>query len=134
MHAYSNTDLRKFDLCKFFSVFLVFQCGAFGRSLLVSGWVGFSRSDGTCLESGTSWSLVVRTIRVVRPDRRWLHRLDSFFISSGRARPVCSFPRQRMSGRHHSTVWTGNPQQLYIAQIAAFSPPYPTQSLFFWLL
>jgi hypothetical protein len=77
MHAYSDTDLRKFDLCKFFSVFLVFQCGASGRSLLVSGRVGFSRSDGTCLESGPSWSLVVRTIRAVRQDRRWLHRPDA---------------------------------------------------------
>jgi hypothetical protein len=28
MHACSDTDLRKCDLPKFFSVFLVFQCGA----------------------------------------------------------------------------------------------------------
>jgi hypothetical protein len=69
MHAYSDTDLRKFDLCKFFSVFLMFQCGASGQSLLASGQVGFSRSDGSCLESGPSWSLVVRTICVLRSDR-----------------------------------------------------------------
>jgi hypothetical protein len=45
MHACSNTDLRKFDLCIFFSVFLVFQCGAFGRSLLASGRVAYCHSD-----------------------------------------------------------------------------------------
>jgi hypothetical protein len=93
MHAYSDTDLRKFDLCKFFSVFLVFQCGASGRSLLASGQVGFSHSDGSCLESRPGWSLIVRTIRVLRPDRCWLLRPDSIFISSRRARPVCSFLR-----------------------------------------
>jgi hypothetical protein len=32
IHACSNTDLRKFDLCKFSSAFLVFQCGVSGRT------------------------------------------------------------------------------------------------------
>jgi hypothetical protein len=45
MHAYSDTDLRKFDLCKFFSAFLVFQCGASRRSTLTSGRTG--GSDGS---------------------------------------------------------------------------------------
>jgi hypothetical protein len=59
MHAYSDTDLRKFDLCKFFSVFLVFQCGASGRSTLTSGRTG--GPDGFSLESGWRWSPHVRT-------------------------------------------------------------------------
>jgi hypothetical protein len=45
MHAYSDTDLRKFDLCKFFSAFLVFQCGASGRSTLTSGRTGGPDGD-----------------------------------------------------------------------------------------
>jgi hypothetical protein len=59
IHACSDTDLRKFDLCKFFSVFLVFQCGASGRSPLTSGRV--SGPDSTLLESGRVWSPIVRT-------------------------------------------------------------------------
>jgi hypothetical protein len=47
MHAYSNTDLRKFNLCKFFSAFLVFQCGASGRSTLTSGQTGGPDGDGS---------------------------------------------------------------------------------------
>jgi hypothetical protein len=59
IHACSDTDLRKFDLCKFFSVFLVFQCGASGRSTLTSWRTG--GPDGTLLESGRGWSPHVRT-------------------------------------------------------------------------
>jgi len=65
MHAYSDTDLRKFDLCKFFSAFLVFQCGASGRSTLKSGRTG--GPDGSPLESGRRWNSLVRT----GPDGVW---------------------------------------------------------------
>lgn len=97
---------------KFFSVFLVLQCGASRRSLLVSGRLGFSRSDVSLLESEPNWSLVIRTSRVVRPDARWLHCSDSFSISSGRALPVCFFPRQRASERYQSTVRKGIPEAI----------------------
>jgi hypothetical protein len=52
IHACSNTDLRKLISIKFSSVFLVFQCGASGRT---------SGPDGTLLESGLGWSPHVRT-------------------------------------------------------------------------
>jgi hypothetical protein len=83
MHAYSDTDLRKFDLCKFFLAFLVFQCGAFGRSTLTSGRTG--GPDGSPLESGRRWSphvrtgpdgvqtcavIIVRTVSLYRPNAR----------------------------------------------------------------
>jgi hypothetical protein len=83
MHAYSDTDLRKFDLCKFFKAFLVFQCGASGRSILTSGRTG--GPDGSPLESGRRWSshvrtgpdgvrtravIIVRTVSLYRPDAR----------------------------------------------------------------
>jgi hypothetical protein len=63
IHACSKTDLRKFDLYKFSSVFLVFQCGASGRSTSTSGRTG--GPDGSPLESGRRWSPHVRT----GPDR-----------------------------------------------------------------
>jgi hypothetical protein len=63
IHACSNTDLRKFDLCKFSSAFLVFQCGASGRSTLTSRRTG--GPDSSPLESGRRWSSHVRT----GPDR-----------------------------------------------------------------
>jgi hypothetical protein len=64
--------------------------------------------------------LVVRTeMEPTCPDRTWQipdarchHRRNGLFISSGRARPFCSFPRQRASERHQSTVRTGTPQRL----------------------
>jgi hypothetical protein len=83
MHAYSDTDLRKFDLCKFFSAFLVFQCGASGRSTLTSGRTG--GPNGSPLESGRRWSqhvrtgpdrvrtraiIIVRMVSLYRPDAR----------------------------------------------------------------
>jgi hypothetical protein len=83
MHAYSDTDLKKIDLCKFFSVFLVFQCGVSGRSTLTSGRNG--GPDGSPLESGRRWSphvqtgpdgvrtravIIVRTVSLYRPDAR----------------------------------------------------------------
>jgi hypothetical protein len=83
IHACSNTDLRKFDLCKFSSAFLVFQCGASGRSTLTSGRTG--GPDGSLLESGRRWSphvwtgpdgvrtravIIVRTVSLYRPDAR----------------------------------------------------------------
>jgi hypothetical protein len=57
MHAYSNTDLRKFDLCKFFSAFLVFQCGASGRSTLTSGQD--LTESGRALSSSSERSLYI---------------------------------------------------------------------------
>jgi hypothetical protein len=51
--------LKKFDFYEFFSIFLLFQCEAFGRSLLT--FVRISGPDGTLLESGREWSLIVRT-------------------------------------------------------------------------
>jgi len=90
----------------FSSVFLVFQCGVSGRSLLASGRVEFSQSDVSFLESWRGWSLVLC------PDACWHHREDGYFISSGHAWPICSFLRQRVSGRHQNTVWTGTPQKL----------------------
>jgi len=83
IHACSNTDLRKFDLCKFSSVFLVFQCGASGRSTLMFGQTG--GPDETLLESGRGWSphvrtgpdgvrtrtiIIVRTVSLYRSDAR----------------------------------------------------------------
>jgi hypothetical protein len=111
MHAYSDTDLRKFDLCKFFSAFLVFQCGASGRSTLTSGQTG--GPDDYPLESGRRWSPHVRTeMEPTCPDACYHHRPNGLFVSSGRARPFYSFPRQWASGRHQSTVRTGTPQRL----------------------
>jgi hypothetical protein len=83
IHACSNTDLRKFDLCKFSSAFLVFQCGASGRSTLTSRRTG--GPDSSPLESGLRWSqhvrtgpdgvwtpavIIVRTVSLYRPDGR----------------------------------------------------------------
>jgi hypothetical protein len=56
-----KTDMRKIDFCKFFS-FLLFQCGASGRSLLASERI--SRSDDTLLEFGREWSPIVWTLAV----------------------------------------------------------------------
>jgi len=92
MHAYSDTDLRKFVLCKFFSPFLVFLCGASGRSTLTSGRFSLgvrTEMEPTCPD---------RTWR--SPDARCHHRPNGLFILSGRGRPFCSFPRKRASGRH----------------------------------
>jgi hypothetical protein len=75
--------MRKFDLCKLSSAFLVFQCGASGRSTLTSGWTG--GPNGSPLESGRRWSphvrtgpdgvwtravIIVRTVSLYRPDAR----------------------------------------------------------------
>jgi hypothetical protein len=73
MHAYSDTDLA----------FLVFQCGASGRSTLTSGRTG--GPDSSPLESGWGWNqhvwtgpdgvrtravIIVRTVFLNRPNAR----------------------------------------------------------------
>jgi hypothetical protein len=84
IHACSDTDLRKIDLCKIFLIFFcVFQCGASERSVLMSGRTG--SLDGTLLKSGREWSphvrtgpdgvrtravIIVRTVSLYRPDAR----------------------------------------------------------------
>jgi hypothetical protein len=130
MHAYSDTDLRKFDLCKFFSFFLVFQCGASGRSLLAFGRVGSSRSDGSFLEFGPSWSHVVRTIRVfIRTSVGFIVRTTSLYRpdvrdlstpSWGGERPDIITPPSRR-GPHSGYKMPRSP--------VSFSP-YPTKSTF----
>jgi hypothetical protein len=68
IHVWSNTDLRKFDLCKFSSVFLVFQCGASGRSTSTSGrrWSPHVRigPDGV----RTRAVIIIWTVSLYRPD------------------------------------------------------------------
>jgi hypothetical protein len=111
IHACSDTDLRKIDLCKIFLSFF----------LCVSVW----SVRMVYIDVRTDWwsgqhSLEVRTgMEPTCPDRTWWspdarchHRPNGLFISSGCARLVCSFPRQRASGCHQSTVRTGTPQRL----------------------
>jgi hypothetical protein len=81
---------------KFSSVFMMFQCGASGQSLLASGRVELSRPDGIRLRP--------KALSNQRPDGK-----DNL---SGRARPVLMVPRQCASGRHYFTVRTGTPQAL----------------------
>ena len=127
MHAYSDTDLRKFDLCKFFSAFLVFQCGASGRSTLTSGRTG--GPDGSPLESGRRWSphvrtgpdgvrtravIIVRTVSLYRPDAR-----DQSAPFRGSERPdVINPPSGR--GPHSDYKMLRSPNSLHTPQNQIF--------------
>lgn len=113
MHAYSNTNLRKFDLCKFFSVFLVFQCGASGRYPLASGRVLLGSPDGILRKSGHVPCLVVRTCLVVRPDSRALSPSFGRVIYFVRMSVTISHvPEAHNSGCLENSVRTGHPQGL----------------------
>jgi hypothetical protein len=86
MYAYSDTDLRKFDLCKFFSVFWCFSMerpdgipwSPVGYSMVV-GTV-FSGSLEMCNATSSGQVLLY-----VQTHVRYHHRSDRKFISSGRA-------------------------------------------------
>jgi hypothetical protein len=123
MHAYSDTDLRKFDLCKFFSAFLVFQYGASERSSLTSGRTG--GPDGSPLESGRRWSphvwtgpdgvrtravIIVRTVSLYRPDA-----LDLSAPFRGSKRPdIINPPSGR--GPHNDHKMLRSPNSLHTPQ------------------
>jgi hypothetical protein len=123
MHAYSDTDLRKFDLYKFFSAFLVFQCVATGRSTLTSGRTG--GPDGSPLESGRRWSshvrtrpdgvrtravIIVRTVSLYRPDAR-----DLSAPFRGSERPDIINPPSRR-GPHRGYKMSRSPNSLHTPQ------------------
>jgi hypothetical protein len=127
IHACSDTDLRKFDLCKFSSVFLVFQCGASGLSTLTSKRIG--GPDGTLLESGRGWSphvrtgpdgvwtcavIIVRTVSLYRSDAR-----DQSAPFRGSERPDIINPPSRRG-----------PHKGYKNPCSWHSLPTPTKSLF----
>jgi len=95
MHVLTLT-WENFISVKFSSVFLVFQCGASGRSLLASGRVEFSSSDGSrfgvrtdgVLKSAQNlfhertWAVILfRTGNLIRPNVR-----NRFAPFRGRAR------------------------------------------------
>jgi hypothetical protein len=123
MHAYSDTDLRKFDLCKFFSAFLVFQCGASGRSTLTFGRTG--GPDSSPLESGRRRSphvrtgpdgvqtravIIVRTVSLYRPDAR-----DLSTPFRGSERPNVINPPSRR-GPHNGYKMPKSPISLHTPQ------------------
>jgi len=77
MHAYSDIDLRQFDLCKFFSVFLVFQCGTSGQY--------FEASERGRVQSFERFIFGVRTVlEPCRPDDPCLTSGQALASSSGR--------------------------------------------------
>lgn len=99
---------------KFSSVFLVFQCGASGRSLLAFGRVEFSGLDVTFLESGPGRSFVVRMRLALRPNA-----LDQPAPFWGSARPdVIKTPSEW--GLHRG----------YKSPLLAALSPYPTNLTF----
>lgn len=113
MHAYFDIDLRNFDLCKFFSVFLVFQCGASGRYPLASRGVLLGSPDGILWKSRHVQCLVVRTCRVVRPDSRALSPSFGrvlYFVQT--ILTVTYVPKAHASRRLENSVRTGDPQRL----------------------
>jgi hypothetical protein len=113
MHAYSNTDLRKFDLYKFLSVFLVFQCGASGQYPLASGRVLLGSPDGILQKYGHVPYLVVRTCLVVRPDSHALSPSFGGVIYFVRTSVTVShIPEAHASRRLEYSVRTGHPQGL----------------------
>jgi hypothetical protein len=126
MHAYSDTDLRKFDLCKFFSAFLVFQCGASGRSTLTSGRTG--GPDGSPLESGWRWSPHVQTgpdgvrTRAVIIVRRYLYivRTHATFLLLSEAASVRTSSIHRPDGDPTAAIKCPDRRFLFIPHKISF--------------
>jgi hypothetical protein len=96
MYAYSDTDLKKFDLCKFFSVFLVFQCGASGRYSFEFG----------------RYSLEVQTCAVPRPPNRSCCTSGRVIYFVRTIMTVTHVREAHESGRLENSVRTGDPQRL----------------------
>jgi hypothetical protein len=118
----SNTDLRKFVLCKFSSAFLVFQCGASGQSILTSGQTG--DPDGSLLESGQDLTESGRALSSSSERSLYIVRMRATSLLLSEPASVWTSSIHRLEGDSTEAIKTPARRIL----------PHTPQNLNFWLL
>jgi len=116
---------EKFDLCEFFSVFLMFQCGASKRSLLASKRIRGPNS--TFLESGREWSPIVQTgPACVRTSTVTTGQTVSKTVQTCATCPHVPNAAHVRTKLLHSP--DGDPTEAIYTPESPLSPPHPTKS------